>query len=90
VQAEIDAYSGFQGTSLLELLREKRITRVFIGGIATEYCVKATVIDALNLGFSTVLLTDAIRGIDANSADQEKAVGQMLEGGAVALTIDDF
>ncbi|MBV5349673.1 isochorismatase family protein [bacterium] len=90
VQPEVDAYSGFQGTSLLGLLREKGITRVFIGGIATEYCVKATVLDALKLGFVTALLTDAIRGIDANSADQEMAVGQMLEGGALALTIDDF
>jgi len=90
VQPEVDAYSGFQGTALLELLREKGITRVFIGGIATEYCVKATVLDALSLGFATVLLTDAIRGIDVNSGDQEKAVGQMLAGGAVALTMGDF
>ncbi len=90
VQPEVDAYSGFQGTSLLELLREKGVERVFIGGIATEYCVKATVLDALKLGFATGVLTDAIRGIDVNSGDQEIAVGQMLAGGAVALTMDDF
>ena len=87
---EADAYSGFQETPLLELLHEQGIQRVFIGGIATEYCVRATVIDALNSGFASMLLADAIQGVDANPGDMETAVEQMLAGGAVALTMEDF
>ena len=87
---EADAYSGFQETPLLELLHEQGIQRVFIGGIATEYCVRATVIDAINSGFASILLADAIQGVGANPGDMETAVEQMLAGGAVALTMEDF
>lgn len=88
--SDMDAYSGFQDTPLLKLLREQGVRRVFIGGIATEYCVKATVMDALNFGFVTMLLTDAIQGVAANLGDMETAVQQILAGGALALTMEDF
>ena len=87
VKYEFDAYSGFQDTSLLALLQERGIRRVFVGGLATEYCVKNTVMGALNLGFTPVLLLDAIQGIDQRPGDCEEAVEQMLRGGAFAITI---
>lgn len=89
IKHEFDAYSGFQDTLLLALLQERGVRRVFIGGLATEYCVKNTVMGALNLGFTTILLSDAVQGVSLKAGDCEKAVEQMLDSGAVAATIDD-
>ncbi len=85
-QLDKDAYSGFQNTELLKLLKEQGIRRVFVGGVATEYCVRATVMDALEAGFATVLLNDAIQGIDLQAGDGEKAVAEMLDGGAFIVS----
>ncbi len=85
-----EAYSGFAGTGLETLLRERGITRVFVGGLATDYCVKMTVLDALAFGFTTFLLEDAIRGVDVNPGDSERAVDEMLSNGAIAITIGDL
>lgn len=89
-QADKESYSGFQDTGLLPLLRERGIRRVFVGGVATEYCIKATVLDSLDAGFATVLLMDAIQGIGLQAGDEEKAVDQMLDDGAFALSGEDF
>lgn len=86
---EVDAYSAFQDAQLSAILREKSVRRVYIGGLATDYCVKNTVLGALSLGFEAVVLLDAIRGIDLNSGDSEKAVKQMLCAGAIGITIQD-
>ncbi len=85
-----DAYSGFQETHLDLELRRLRIKRVFIGGLATDYCVKATVLDAINLGYETILLLDAIRGVNVNPGDSEKAVKEMLRKGAIGITLEDI
>ncbi len=77
-----DAYSGFDGTDLRALLRKMSINRLFIGGLATDYCVKATVIDALELGFEVVVIRSAIRGVDVNPGDTQKALKEMEENGA--------
>ena len=90
VMREFDAYSGFQGTPLRSLLQERGIRRCFVGGLATEYCVKSTVEGALNLGYATFLLIDAIQGIELNSGDMEQAIRQMLFGGAVAVSLADL
>lgn len=86
VRREFDAYSGFQDTPLLALLQERGVRRVFVGGLATEYCVKHTVLGALNLGFTTLLLADAIQGVEVQQGDCERALAQMLAGGAIAVT----
>ena len=61
-----EAYSGFQGTELAKILRERGVTRVVVCGIATDYCVRATAHDALQEGFEVLLLEDAIRGVEVN------------------------
>jgi len=87
---DFDAYSGFQGTILDALLKERGIRRIFVGGVATDYCVKNTVIGGINLGYFVFLLTDAIRGVDVNPGDSQRAVEEMLKEGAVCITIDDI
>lgn len=80
-------YSGFNGysvnmKSLEEELRDNGVTRVFVGGLATDYCVKNTVLDALRLGFEVVLVTDAVRAVNINPDDGEKALSEMRAAGA--------
>lgn len=77
-----EAYSGFSGTSLLTLLRELQVRRLFVGGLATDYCVHATVLDARSRGFDVVVLADAIRGVNAHPGDETRAIREMLETGA--------
>lgn len=79
---EHDAYSGFEGTDLAERLRQERVRRLFIGGLATDYCVLNTVIDALRLGFQVRLLRDAIRAVDVHPGDGLAAIGEMVRQGA--------
>jgi len=81
--AEQDAYSGFQGTDLADRLRAQGVRRLFIGGLATDYCVLNTVQDALAAGFAVVLLTDAIRPVDVKPGDGDRALAAMAEAGAV-------
>jgi len=88
--ADKEAYSGFDGTDLERELKNIGIQRVFVGGLATDYCVKSTVLDALSLGFETVLLLDAIKGVNVNPGDSEKAIKEMLEKGAKKGTLRDF
>ncbi|ACS33637.1 nicotinamidase [Thermococcus gammatolerans] len=78
-----EAYSGFEGTNLAEILMEKGVKRVYVCGVATEYCVKATALDAVKHGFETYLLTDAIKGI--NPEDERKALEELQRAG-VKLT----
>ena len=87
---ESDAYSGFEGTNLDKILREKGIERLFIGGLATDYCVLNTVKDALKNGYKVFLLTDAIKAVNINPDDGAKAEKEMIEGGAVPLKFDDI
>jgi hypothetical protein len=66
------------------------VVRVFVGGLATEYCVKNTVLDALKLNFEAVLLSDAIAGINAKPNDATKAIDEMTKSGAEQATLSDF
>ncbi len=79
---EPDAYSGFDGTGLAEQLREAGITHLLIGGLATDYCVKATVLHALAAGFDVTVLCDAIAAVDVAAGDGERALQEMAGAGA--------
>jgi nicotinamidase/pyrazinamidase len=85
-----EAYSGFDGPELANTLKTQGAARVFVGGLATDYCVKNTVLDARKMGFETVLLLDAIRGINAEPDDVTKAIDKMIESGAEQGTLADF
>ncbi|WP_426113415.1 isochorismatase family protein [Massilia sp. PWRC2] len=81
--ADRDAYSGFDGTDLAEQLRAQGVRRVFVGGLATDYCVLHTVLDALAASFEVGLLVDAIRAVDVQAGDGARAIARMQAGGAV-------
>lgn len=87
---EQDAYSGFEGTALDDSLSAARIRRLYVGGLATDYCVLNTVRDALKLGYRVMLLTDAIRAVDVHPGDGERAEAEMVVLGAQRLTLEDL
>ena len=88
----IDSYSGFfdnghrQSTGLGEYLKEQQVDAVYIVGLAADVCVKYTVLDALELGFTTYLVTDGTRGVNLNPGDTEAAMREMAERGANLIT----
>lgn len=90
VTAEREAYSGFQDTELDRLLRERGVARLFVGGLATDYCVLNTVKDALRLGYRVVLLLDTVRAVDVSPGDGERAVAEMARLGAVPIESGDL
>jgi nicotinamidase/pyrazinamidase len=89
-----DGYSGFtmadprsgatSSTGLAELLHERGAEHVVIAGLATDYCVKATALDAVRLGFPAVVLTDGVRPVDLQPGDGDRALDEMRDAG-VAL-----
>ncbi len=87
---EKDAYSGFEGTDLAGRLRRARIERLFVGGLATDYCVLNTVIDALHLGLQVLLLHDAIRAVEVHPGDGQAAIDEMARQGARLLMLRDI
>ena len=85
-----EAYSSFDGTELAEALKTAKISRIFVGGLTTDYCVKYTVLDGLKLGLKAVFLADASRGINVNPGDVEGALREMVKNGAETVTLEDF
>jgi nicotinamidase/pyrazinamidase len=85
-----ESYSGFDGTELKTELEKEGVKRVFVGGLATDYCVKNTVLDALKLGFKAVLLTDATRGINQKPKDSEEAIAEMVRQGAKRASLSEI
>jgi nicotinamidase/pyrazinamidase len=87
IDPEVDSYSGFfdngrrRSTGLGDFLRKQNVTAVYLAGLATDYCVKFTALDARALGFSAVLLDDACRGVELQAGDVAKAVDQMTAAG---------
>jgi NAD+ synthetase len=80
--AEREAYSGFDGTELAAWLRERGVERVKVGGIATDYCVRATALDALENGFETTVLADATAAVELAPGDGERALAEVRAAGA--------
>lgn len=85
-----EAYSGFVGTNLADQLRAQGIERLYVGGLATDYCVKSTVLDALREGFDTTFLADGSRGVEVNPGDIAAAEAEMNAAGAHTLTLDEM
>ena len=89
MREDADAYSSFEGTDLAPRLRKLGVKHVLVGGLATDYCVLHTVRDALKSGFEVLLLQDAIRAVNVQPGDGERAERQMAQAGAVAILIED-
>ena len=83
-----EAYSAFDGTGLSELLTRLGATRVFIVGLATDYCVLETVRDARREGFEVVVLKDGVRAVNIHPEDGSRALEEMAGLGARILTAD--
>lgn len=77
-----DSYSGFDRTDLALQLRGLGVEEVWIGGLATDYCVKNTVLDALKEGFRVKALKDAMRPVELNPGDGDRAIDEMRAAGA--------
>lgn len=93
-QPDEDGYSAFNGASeygnqLEEILTTNQVIEVYVGGLATDYCVKATALDALKRGYETVLLTDACRAVNLKPDDGEKAIAEMVAAGATLKTTEE-
>jgi len=87
---EKDVYSAFEGTNLANLFMQHGIKRIFIGGLATDYCVLHTVQDALKFGFAVILLLDAVCAVNVKAADGDRAINAMISAGAVALRLSEI
>ncbi|BCW95370.1 MAG: bifunctional nicotinamidase/pyrazinamidase [Fimbriimonadales bacterium] len=92
--AEDDGYSAFEGrtddgSTLDETLRAHGVRRLLVGGLATDYCVRASVLDALKHGYEVVVLTDAIRGVNLQPDDSARALQEMQTHGARLLATDE-
>ncbi len=77
-----EGYSGFDETGLERLLRERGIDRLTIAGLATDYCVKNTALDALRHGFEVTVDSDGVRGVDVQPGDSERALDELRAAGA--------
>ncbi|MBI5558157.1 MAG: nicotinamidase [Deltaproteobacteria bacterium] len=87
---ERDSYSAFGETELDALCRLKGISRLLVGGLATDYCVKNSVLDALKLGYEVVVIQEAIRAVDLRPGDGLRAETEMRNAGAVFVSIRDI
>jgi nicotinamidase/pyrazinamidase len=90
-----DSYSAFQAVdnkrvAFFKLLKKFGINELFVGGLATDYCVKFSVLDALKLRFKVKILTDAIQGVNIKAADSQKAIKEMLAAGVQKINFKKF
>jgi nicotinamidase/pyrazinamidase len=86
--ADVDAYSAFNGTGLAGQLRERGVRRVVVCGLATDYCVLNTALDARINGFEVLIVPDAMRAVNVHPGDGERAIAQMIERGASAVDVE--
>lgn len=90
-----DSYSAFQAHDSEKKpfaagLRERGIEHLYVGGLATDYCVKATILDAIKHGFKATVLMDAIKGVDIKPGDSSNAIQEMEKAGAGKITLKDL
>ncbi len=96
VDPEVDSYSGFfdngrrRSTGLEEYLRREGVEEVYIGGLATDYCVRWTALDAVRLGFRTWVIEDACRGVELRPGDTAAALAEMAQTGVQIIHSNDL
>jgi nicotinamidase/pyrazinamidase len=84
-----DAYSALDGTQLADELVRSGVRRIFVGGLATDYCVRATGLDARAANLDVVVLRDAVCAVDVHPDDGRKALSELAAAGAVLATTDE-
>jgi len=95
-QKTIDSYSAFfdnehlRSTELANYLQKHNVSDVYIMGLATDYCVKYSCLDAVQLGFNTYMIEDACRGVELQTGDIEKAINQIKQAGVHVIQIKDI
>lgn len=95
-EINVDSYSTFfdneslRSTGLAEYLKERHIRKVYLAGLATDYCVKYSVLDACRLGFETYVVLDGCRGVDLHSGDSFLAIEEMKKAGAQLVNLKDI
>ena len=87
--ADRESYSAFQDTDILHVLREKNVSRLYVAGLATDYCVKQTVLDALDQGFEVYVVADACHSVDNPAGTGEAAIKSMKDAGAYFIDSAD-
>jgi nicotinamidase-related amidase len=80
-----DGYSGFAATTLADDLREHHVGRVFVCGLATDYCVKATALDARAAGFETIVIADASAAVNLTPGDEQRALDELKASGIAVV-----
>lgn len=90
VDPQTDGYSAFAGTDFAEQLRGRSIKRLFVTGLATDYCVKMTAIEAVAIGFETIVLIDAIAAVGLQAGDEQRALAAMQAGGVTLASSADL
>jgi nicotinamidase/pyrazinamidase len=86
---EDEGYSGFENSDLARVLHDRDVDEVIVVGLATDYCVRASTIDACEEGFDVTVVEDAIRAVDVNEGDGERALSEMRAAGAEIATSDE-
>jgi nicotinamidase/pyrazinamidase len=86
--AQTEAYSAFQGTNLAAQLKDLGCTRVLLGGLATDYCVKATALDAREAGLDVTVLEDAVRAVNLQPGDGQRALKEMTDRGVQLSSVE--
>jgi nicotinamidase/pyrazinamidase len=84
-----EGYSGFENSELARILRDNHVDEVYVCGLATDYCVRASAIDACKEGFDVTVVEDAVRGVEVNAGDSERAFQDMRDAGARIETSDE-
>lgn len=85
-----EGYSGFEKSELADLMRARDVDEVYVCGLATDYCVRASTIDACREGFDVTVVTDAIRAVEVEPGDGDRALGDMREAGATLATSEEL
>lgn len=87
-----DGYSAFEATnvSLIDYLHENQVSDLYVCGLATDYCVKATVLDAIKNGFHTYVITDAVAAVNIEKGDDKKALNEMYLNGCTLIESEEI
>jgi nicotinamidase/pyrazinamidase len=88
-EREDEGYSGFEKSDLARILRDRDVDQVFVCGLATDYCVRASAIDACREGFDVTVVEDAVRGVEVSEGDSQRAFGDMRDAGARIASSDE-